>query len=51
MDYETVIVEKVNHVASLILNRGDNMNVINQQLVRDILSWLQYTITCQCQLP
>ncbi len=40
MDYETVIVEKANHVASLILNRGDDMNVINQQLVRDINSAL-----------
>ncbi len=40
MSYETVILEKDNHIATLTLNRPDRMNAVGPQMARDILAAL-----------
>lgn len=40
MDYQTVIIERKDHIANLILNRPEELNILNTQLAEEINSAL-----------
>ena len=38
MDYETIILRKEEHIATITLNRPERMNAVNQQMERELLA-------------
>jgi len=41
MDYETILLKKEDHVATITLNRPERMNAVNPQMERELLGALQ----------
>ena len=41
MDYETIIVEKKDHVARITLNRPDRLNALNRRMFRELNAALE----------